>query len=84
VLLLNKCLLLLFTSLLTQSGNFWIHPCISLLHLGIITCQQTVGIQYSRDAETVALPPSLALTEILMTTDKHVYKNCVKMSRRQY
>jgi len=28
VLLLNECLSLLFISLLTQSRNFWIHPCI--------------------------------------------------------
>jgi hypothetical protein len=26
MLLLNECLLLLFISLSTQSGNFWIHP----------------------------------------------------------
>jgi hypothetical protein len=31
VLLLNECLLfLLLISLSTQSGNFWIHPCILL------------------------------------------------------
>jgi len=28
VLLLNEFLLLLFISLSTQSGNFWVHPCI--------------------------------------------------------
>jgi hypothetical protein len=30
MLLLNECLLLLFISLSTQSGNFWIHPPISV------------------------------------------------------
>jgi hypothetical protein len=33
VLLLNECLLLLFISLSTQSGNFWIHPH-TLVHSG--------------------------------------------------
>jgi hypothetical protein len=31
VLLLNECLLLLFISLSTQSGNFWIYPRILLI-----------------------------------------------------
>jgi len=34
VLLLNECLLLLFISLSTQSGNFWIHPlknCVTII-----------------------------------------------------
>jgi len=35
VLLLNVCLFLLFISLSTQSGNFWIHPRISAVQLHI-------------------------------------------------
>jgi len=37
MLLLTECLLLLFISLSTQSGNFWIHPHIDLNETQLLT-----------------------------------------------
>jgi hypothetical protein len=43
VLLLNECLLFLFISLSTQSGNFWIHPRISTIWIGMTFFLLTAG-----------------------------------------
>jgi len=43
VLLLNECLLL-FISLSTQSGNFWIHPRTYLYPFGLHPSYESVGL----------------------------------------
>jgi hypothetical protein len=54
VLLLNECLLL-FISLLTKSGNFWIQPCIALLVLSSLL-RSSLSSSSSRSRDCSSAP----------------------------
>jgi hypothetical protein len=60
VLLLNECLLLfLFILLSTQSGNFWIHPCIHMYTHSILMAIMLRGNVNGRDVSIGEVPDAL-------------------------
>jgi hypothetical protein len=77
VFLLNECLLLLFLSLSTQSGNIWIHPHILRINISVTFILNILVSLYN---ETRGKPagggPSFTLGLAVGSHSCSVKKNC--------